>query len=73
MAIHPDQIAAINDVFSPSPTEIASAQRLLKQAVEYRDIGSEVFTMEGRMVDAPMIRAAEQLLEKAGLYGLLED
>ena len=69
MAIHPDQIAAINDVFSPTRAEIAKAQQLLEQAALHHDSGSGVFTLDGRMIDAPMIRSAESLLERARLCG----
>lgn len=73
IAIHPAQIAAINEVFSPTAQEIAAAQRLLRLSSQLQDAGAGVFMVDGKMVDMPLIKAAEQLLERARLCGLLED
>jgi citrate lyase subunit beta-like protein len=73
MAIHPDQVATINEIFSPSPAEIIEAQRLLLAAAAQQDTGTGVFVVDGHMVDAPIILAAELLLERARLCGLVED
>lgn len=73
LAIHPNQIETINAVFSPTAEEIAAAQRLLKLANQLSDAGAGVFMVDGRMVDAPVIKSAGQLLERARLCGLLED
>lgn len=67
MAIHPDQIPIIQAAFSPSPDQIAEAQRLIDAYEDYQARGSGVFTLDGKMVDAPMLRAAEQILTRAGL------
>lgn len=71
MAIHPAQIATINEIFSPSPAEIAAAQRLVKLSTELQDAGAGVFMVDGRMVDAPVILTAKRLLERARLCGRL--
>jgi citrate lyase beta subunit len=73
IAIHPAQIAAINEVFSPTADEIAAAARLLSVATQLRDAGAGVFMVDGKMVDAPLIKSAEQLLDRARLCGLLHD
>ncbi len=71
LAIHPGQLATINNVFSPTAAEIAAALRLLQQAAEEQKKGSSVFTLDGKMVDAPMVLAAQRLLIRAQLCGLL--
>lgn len=73
MAIHPRQIEVLNRVFSPSPAEIAKAQRLLEAFESHAAAGSGVFTLDGRMVDMPLVRGAESLLERARLSGLLDE
>lgn len=73
MAIHPRQVEVLNRVFSPSPAEIAQAQRLLEAFESHVAAGSGVFTMDGRMVDMPLVRGAERLLERARLSGLLDE
>jgi len=62
MAIHPDQVAVINDAFTPSDEEIAWAERIIA-ADEETDAG--VFEVDGEMIDAPLIAQAERVLERA--------
>jgi citrate lyase beta subunit len=73
MAIHPRQVEVINRVFSPTAAEIAEAQRLLEAYRSHVAAGSGVFTLDGRMVDMPLVRGAERLLERARLSGLLDE
>ncbi|MBN4927583.1 CoA ester lyase [Hoyosella rhizosphaerae] len=62
VAIHPSQVTVIRDVFTPTVEEIDWAQRLLSAAKGERG----VFTFEGRMVDAPVLRHAEAVLRRTG-------
>jgi citrate lyase beta subunit len=73
MAIHPRQVKAFNRVFSPAEKEIAQAKRLLEAYQSQVAAGSGVFTLDGRMVDKPMVRAAERLLERAELCRLMDE
>lgn len=66
-AIHPKQIAPITETFTPSASEVAQAQRLLQAYARHQAGGAGVFAMDGKMVDAPMIRAAQAVLARAGL------
>lgn len=59
--IHPDQVAPVNRVFTPSRADIAGATRVL--AVAGGGAGS--VQLNGSMVDAPVIARAERLLEMA--------
>ena len=72
MAIHPRQIEVINRVFSPSAEEIAQAQRLVQAHEEHQRSGAGAFALDGKMVDMPVVRAAEHILAKARLAGLLD-
>lgn len=71
LAIHPAQVEIINTVFSPSPEEIAHAQTILKKAAQHQASGTGVFTIGSTMVDAPIIRAAQNLIERARQCGLI--
>jgi citrate lyase beta subunit len=62
MAVHPNQIPVIQTAFSPTPEQIAAAQRLIEAYESYQVNGSGVFTLDGAMMDASLIRAAEQVL-----------
>ena len=66
MAIHPDQVAVINRVFSPSAEEIDAAARLIEADAQARAAGEGVFRLDDRMVDAPVIKRARRVLELAG-------
>lgn len=61
VAIHPRQIAVIREAYAPTDDEVDWAQRVLAA------VGSErgVFAFEGKMVDAPVLRHAERVLERA--------
>ncbi len=71
MAIHPNQLDVLNRVFTPTTDEIAQAQRLVAAYQEQTVTGSGVMALNGRMVDRPMVRAAEKLLQRARLAGVL--
>lgn len=60
--IHPSQLATANSVFSPTPEEIAQAQRIVAAC---QDRGASV--LDGRMVDAANLRMAKWVVEQAKL------
>jgi citrate lyase subunit beta/citryl-CoA lyase len=67
--IHPIQVAPINAIFSPTAEEIAGARRILEKAREAAAEGQGAFELDGRMVDQPVIRCAEEIL---AYYAALE-
>jgi citrate lyase beta subunit len=70
LAIHPKQIAPIVAVFTPSAEEIAAAERLLREHERQQQEGRGVFALDGKMVDMPMVRAAERVLARARAAGV---
>lgn len=64
-AVHPDQVAILNKVFRPSPEELAWATRVTSAAKEAKTNGDGVFTLDGRMIDLPIIQRAQNLLRRA--------
>ena len=62
LAIHPDQVAAINAAFSPSKDEIAHA-RAIVEAFD-AEPGAGVLSVGGRMVDRPHLVQAKRVLER---------
>ena len=63
IAIHPDQVAGINDAFTPSESEIAHAQRVVGAFAAAGNAG--VVGLDGKMLDIPHRRQAEQVLARA--------
>jgi len=64
MAIHPDQVGIINDVFTPTADEIAEAKRLLEADAAARARGEGAYRVGDQMVDAPVIARAKRLLAR---------
>lgn len=64
MAIHPAQLEALHDIFTPSPDTVAAAQRLLDAYQAHQASGNGVFTLDGKLVELPMARAAQRIVRK---------
>ena len=65
--VNPRQIEIIHSVFSPGEKEIAYAQRVLAAYQEALEKKSGVISLNGKMIDAPMIVRAERVLANAGV------
>ena len=63
MAIHPAQVATINDVFTPKPEAIAKAKAIV--AAFEADPGAGVVGIGGVMYDRPHLTKALRLLARA--------
>lgn len=64
-AIHPAQIDGINEVFSPSPAEIDHARRVVAAFEDAERRGRGSTSLDGKVVDVPVVRRARALLEIA--------
>ena len=63
LAIHPDQVPVINEVFTPSPEAIERAAALV---AAFRAAGNAgVVAIGGKMYDIPHLKRAERLLARA--------
>jgi citrate lyase subunit beta/citryl-CoA lyase len=67
MAVHPAQIAVLNAGFSPAEAEVAWAKRVIVADQAARAAGRGAFSLDGRMIDAPVVRRAEEILAMATL------
>ncbi|NLH00047.1 MAG: CoA ester lyase [Chloroflexi bacterium] len=67
--IHPNQVAPVQEAFSPSDEAIAHAKRVVEAAAEQQKSGVGAFALDGKMIDAPVVRAAEWVLERARAAG----
>jgi citrate lyase subunit beta / citryl-CoA lyase len=68
-AIHPDQVAVANEVFSPTPEEIADAREAMEIYRRSEAEGVGAIGRDGRLVDAAHMRLAANVLHKASLAG----
>jgi citrate lyase beta subunit len=70
LAIHPRQIETIQQVFTPTAKEISAALRLILAHEQHQRDGAGVFAFDGKMVDMPIVRAAEAVLARARAAGI---
>ena len=59
-------MAAVNRIFSPSRDEVAEARRIIAAAEAGEAAGRGAVSVDGRMVDAPIVERARGVLELAG-------
>lgn len=64
IAIHPDQVALLNERFSPSPEALDDARELV--AASEREHGSPILRVNDGMVGPPFLKYARQVLSSAG-------
>ena len=64
-AIHPAQVDLINAAFSPSETEVAHARRVVAAFEDAERQGRGSTSLDGRVVDVPVVKRARALLEAA--------
>jgi len=64
MAVHPDQVPAINAAFSPSEEAVAHAQAVVDAFAANPDAG--VLTLDGKMIDRPHLIKAQSILARRG-------
>ncbi len=67
LAIHPAQVAIINQCFMPSADDIAHASRII--AAFAANPGAGTVGLDGKMVDIPHLKQAERVLAQAKAFG----
>lgn len=67
--IHPGQVGVVHSVFTPDDAAIEHAQRVVQANAAYQASGSGAFGLDGKMVDMPIVKAAERILTRARAAG----
>jgi citrate lyase subunit beta/citryl-CoA lyase len=70
LAIHPSQVSVINDAFTPDAERVAWAARVLTARDDAAAEGRGVFSVDGEMIDAPLVAQAETVRERAEAAGV---
>lgn len=70
--IHPRQIAVVHDAFAPSAEELERALRIVRAFDEAQADGRGVVALGSKMVDAPVVKRAQDLVRAARAMGRLE-
>jgi citrate lyase subunit beta/citryl-CoA lyase len=70
--IHPEQVVVLNRVFSPDPERVQYARRAVEAYEEGVRRGTASVNLDGKMVDIPVYRRAQIILQRAQAIAELE-
>lgn len=65
-AIHPDQVAPINEAFAPSPEDVALARKIVAAFDQAEGVGT--IGIDGKMFDIPHLKRARHVLDLHSKY-----
>ena len=68
--IHPDQVPLVQRAFSPSEEELEWAVRVVICDAQADAQGRGAWTLDGKMIDVPVVRKAKATVARAKLCGL---
>ena len=71
--INPRQINPVNEIFTPTTAEIDKAKRIIAALKEAEAKGSGVVSLNGKMIDKPVVLRAERTLELARAVHIVVD
>ncbi len=71
--IHPKQINMVNKVYAPTEKEVKHAIRVLLGIKEAEARGSGVISVDGKMVDGPIVDRARRTIELAKAAGVYKE
>lgn len=66
--IHPRQIEPVHRAFSPTEEELEQAKKIIVSLEEARERGSGVASLGSKMIDAPVARRAQKIIDLANKY-----
>jgi len=66
-AVHPKQISALNEVFTPSPEEVAKAQKIL---AAFEEANTGLVVVDGKLIEKPVVREMQRIVSVAKRAGL---
>ena len=67
--IHPNQVAPVQEAFTPSDEAIAYAQRVVDAFSASQREGRGAFALDGKMIDMPLLKNAQKVLDRAKAAG----
>lgn len=71
--INPRQIPIVNSVYQPTEKEIKHAKDVVYAIEEAKKKGSGVISLNGKMIDKPIVERAERVIMLAKASGLLDE
>jgi citrate lyase subunit beta/citryl-CoA lyase len=71
LCIHPRQVEITHEVYTPGAAEIDHAVRVVEAWERAQAEGRGVFTLDGKMIDAPLVAVQRRVLARARQAGLV--
>jgi citrate lyase subunit beta / citryl-CoA lyase len=71
--INPRQIAPVHEIYTPTEDEIKKSANIVKAAKEAEEKGLGVISLNGKMVDKPIVDRAERILQLAAASGVYKE
>ncbi|HER0856622.1 TPA: citrate (pro-3S)-lyase subunit beta [Streptococcus pyogenes] len=71
--INPRQIPLVNEIYTPTKKEIDHAKQVIWAIREAESKGSGVISLNGKMVDKPIVERAERVIALATATGVLSE
>lgn len=68
-AVHPAQVAVLNEVFSPTEVELDWARRVVEAAEIAARKGQGITQVDGRMIDLPLVSRARSIIARGQASG----
>lgn len=69
--IHPSQVQPVQDAFTPNDDAIAYARRVVETFEAHQKEGRGAYELDGKMIDMPLLKAAQNVLARAQAAGKL--
>jgi citrate lyase subunit beta-like protein len=70
--IHPAQVTPVQEAFTPDDESIAQARRLVEAFESHQREGKGAFALDSEMIDMPLVKNAQKVLERAKAAGKLQ-
>jgi len=67
--VHPRQIPVVHEVYRPTSMEVLKAERVLAAYKDAIHRGTGVISVDGRMVDGPVVAKAQRIVDIARVSG----
>ena len=67
--IHPNQVSAVQEAFTPSDEAIQYAVRVIETFEESQSEGKGAYALDGKMIDMPLLKNAQKVLDRARAAG----
>jgi citrate lyase subunit beta-like protein len=64
--IHPNQVPVVQEAFTPSDEAVAYARRIVETFEASQKEGKGAYSLDGKMIDMPLLKNAQKVLARAG-------